>query len=111
MHAFANLYHPDAVMMVFNAEVLQGRDSIKAGHVQVHKTILRNSVRKKRIDEFRFATPDVAVVRTYDNLTGDERYPGKVTESRILLVVTKRKNVWKIAWQQTTRFPEFATKK
>lgn len=111
MHAFANLFHPDAILVLFNAEVLQGRDSIKAGHVQVHKTILRNSVRKKRIDEFRFAAPNVAVVRTYDNLTGDERYPDKMTESRMLLVITKRKNSWRVAWGQTTRYPEFATKK
>lgn len=109
MQAFASLFHKDAVFVLWNSEVLHGRDSIEAGHVQVHKTFLRNSVRKERIDEIKFVAPDVAILRTYDNLTGDERYPGKVTESRKLFVCTKRDNVWKIAWGQTTRTPEFST--
>lgn len=111
MYAFANLFHKDAVFVLWNSEVLQGRDSIEAGHVQVHKTFLRKNVRKERIDEIKFVGPDVAVLRTYDNLTGDERYPGKVTESRKLFVCTKRDNVWRIAWGQTTRTPEFSTVK
>jgi uncharacterized protein (TIGR02246 family) len=111
VQALANLFHANAIWVLFNSEVLQGRESIEAGHALVHKTILRNSVRKKRIDEKTFLSPDVAVVRICDNLTGDERYPNKVVESRGMLVITKRNDVWRIGWGQTTRPPEFSTKK
>ena len=109
MRAFASLFHPEAIFVLWNSEVLRGRDSIEAGHVRVHQTFLRNSVRKERIDEIRFIGADAVVLRTYDNLVGDERHPGKVTESRKLFVCTKRDNVWKISWGQTTRTPEFST--
>ena len=41
-----------------------------------------------------FVGEDMAVVRTYDALTGDERYPDKVVRSRKLLVVTRRGGNW-----------------
>jgi hypothetical protein len=55
--------------------------------------------------------PDGVAGRTYNNLSGDERYPGEVTESRKFLVCTRKNNVWKIGWGQNTRYPEFTTKK
>lgn len=111
MHAFAGLFQTDAVFILWNAEVMNGRDSIEAGHARVHQSILRNSIRKEQIDEIRFVSDDVAVLRTYDNLTGDERYPTQTTESRKLFVCTKRDGLWRIGWGQTTRTPQFATKR
>ena len=110
MHAFANLFHEDGIWVLWNGKVWKGRDSIEKGHAEVHKTIFRNSTQKKQIEEISFVGQETVVVRLYSTLTGDERYPDKVVESRNLLVITKRKNVWKIGWGQNTRFPEFTNK-
>ena len=110
MHAFANLFHEDGIWVLWNGKVWKGRDTIEKGHAEVHKTIFRNSTQKKQIEEIAFVGPETAVVRLYSTLTGDVRYPDKVVESRNLLVITKRKNVWKIGWGQNTRFPEFTNK-
>jgi uncharacterized protein (TIGR02246 family) len=110
MHAFANLFHEDGIWILWNGKVWKGRDTIEKGHAEVHKTVFRNSTQKKQIEEIAFVGPEAAVVRLYSTLTGDERYPDKVVESRNLLVITKRKNVWKIGWGQNTRFPEFTNK-
>ena len=110
MHAFANLFHEDGIWVLWNGKVWKGRDTIEKGHAEVHKTVFRNSTQKKQIEEIAFVGTETAVVRLYSTLTGDERYPDKVVESRNLLVITKRKNVWKIGWGQNTRFPEFTNK-
>lgn len=111
MHAFANLFHEDGIWVLWNGKVWKGRTTIEEGHAEVHKTIFRNSTQNKEIEELTFVGPDAAVVRLYSTLTGDERHPDKVVESRNLLVITKRKNAWKIGWGQNTRFPEFTMKK
>lgn len=110
MHAFANLFHDDGIWVLWNGKVWEGRDTIEKGHAEVHKTVFRNSTQKKQIEEMTFVGPNTAVVRLYSTLTGDVRYPDKVVESRNLLVITRRKNVWKIGWGQNTRFPEFTGK-
>jgi uncharacterized protein (TIGR02246 family) len=110
MHAFANLFHEDGIWVLWNGNVWKSRDTIEKGHAEVHKTVFRNSTQNKQIEELRFVGPETAVVRLYSTLTGDERYPDKVVESRNLLVFTKRKNEWKIGWGQNTRFPEFTNK-
>lgn len=110
MHAFANLFHEDGIWVLWNGQVWKGRTTIEEGHAEVHKTIFRNSTQKKQIEEMTFVGPEVTVVRLHSTLIGDERYPDKVVESRNLLVITKRKNIWKIGWGQNTRFPEFTNK-
>ncbi len=111
MHAFANLFHEDGIWVLWNGKVWKGRATIEEGHAEVHKTVFRNSTQNKEIEELKFVGPEAAVVRLYSTLTGDERHPDKVVESRNLLVITKRNNVWKIGWGQNTRFPDFTTKK
>ena len=103
MHAFANLFHEDGIWVLWTGAVWNGRAAIEEGHAAVHKTVFRNSIQKKRIDEMTFVGPDTAVVRLYSTLTGDERAPDKVVRSRNLLVITKRTGVWKIGWGQNTR--------
>ena len=106
MHAFANLFHEDGVWVLWTGAVWKGRAAIEEGHAAVHKTVFRNSVQKKRIDEMTFVGPDAAVVRLYSTLAGDERAPDKVIRSRNLLVITKRAGVWKIGWGQNTRLAD-----
>jgi uncharacterized protein (TIGR02246 family) len=106
MHALANLFHEDGIWVLWTGQVWKGRKTIEEGHVAVHKTVFRNSIQRKRTEELTFVGEGVAVVRTYDMLTGDERYPDKVVRSRKLLVVTKRGGNWKIAWGQNTRLAD-----
>jgi uncharacterized protein (TIGR02246 family) len=110
MHLFRSLFHEDGIWVLWNGKVWKSRDTIEAGLAQVHKTVYRNSIQKLQIEELRFVGPDAAAIRLYSTLTGDERYPDKVVESRKMFVCTKRNNVWKISWGQNTRFPEFTTK-
>jgi uncharacterized protein (TIGR02246 family) len=106
MHAFANLFHDDGVWVLWTGQVWQGRTAIEEGHAAVHKTVFRNSVQHERVEELTFVGPDAAVVRFYSTLTGDERSPDKIVRSRKVLIVTRRKGVWKIGWGQNTRLAD-----
>jgi uncharacterized protein (TIGR02246 family) len=106
MQAFANLFHEDGVWVLWTGRVWTGRKAIEEGHVEVHRTIFRNSVQRERLEELTFIGPDAAVVRYCSTLTGDERSPDKIVRSRKILVVTRRDGVWKIGWGQNTRFAD-----
>jgi uncharacterized protein (TIGR02246 family) len=106
MKAFAHLFQEDGVWILWTGEVWKGRTVIEEGLAAVHKTVYRNSVQKEEIEEITFIGPDAAVVRFHSTLTGDERYPEKVIQSRKLLIITRRKGDWKIGWGQNTRFAD-----
>jgi uncharacterized protein (TIGR02246 family) len=106
MQALANLFHEDGTWVLWTGQVWKGRSTIEEGHAAVHKTVFRNSIQRKRIEELTFVGEGMAVVRTYDTLTGDERYPDQVVRSRKLLIVTRRAGNWKIAWGQNTRLAD-----
>lgn len=106
MHALAGLFHEDAIWVLWTGEVWTGRQKFEDGMVEVHKTVYANSVQRERLEELRFVGPDAAVMRFHSELTGDTRYPGKVVESRKILVVTRRDGNWRIGWGQNTRFTE-----
>jgi hypothetical protein len=50
--------------------------------------------------------PSSPASRFHSELTGDTRSPGKVLQSRKILVVTRRDGRWRIGWGQNTRFAE-----
>jgi len=106
MHSFASLFHEDGIWVLWTGQVWKGRTAIEEGHAAVHKTVFRNSVQHERLEELTFVGPDAAVVRFYSTLTGDERSPDKVVRSRKVLIVTKRKGIWKIGWGQNTRLAD-----
>jgi uncharacterized protein (TIGR02246 family) len=106
MHAFAELFHDDAVWILWTGQVWTGRTAIEEGHAAVHKTYFRNSMQRETLDELTFVGPDAAVVRFLSTLTGDERWPDKAIRSRKLLIVTRREAKWKVGWGQNTRFAE-----
>ena len=106
MRALANLFHEDGIWVLWTGQVWKGRTAIEVGHAEVHRTVFRNSVQRKRIEELTFAGLETAVVRSFDTLTGDERSPDRVVRSRKILVVTKRDGIWKIAWGQNTRLAD-----
>lgn len=106
MHAFANLFHEDGIWILWTGQVWKGRTAIEEGHAAVHKTVFRNSTQRERLEELTFVGIDAAVVRFYSTLTGDERSPDKVVRSRKILIVIRRKGVWKIGWGQNTRLAD-----
>ena len=106
MHALAELFHEDGTWILWTGQVWKGRTAIEEGHAAVHKTVFRNSVQRERLEELTFVGPDAAVVRFYSTLTGDERAPGKVIRSRKILIMIRRKGVWKVGWGQNTRLAD-----
>jgi len=106
MHAFANLFHEDGTWILWTGQVWKGRAAIEEGTAAAHKTFFRNSVQRERLEELTFVGPGAAVVRFYSTLTGDERASNKIIRSRKILIVTKRKGLWKVGWGQNTRLPD-----
>lgn len=103
MHAHAGLFHEDGVWIAWTGDVLKGPAEYEARLAPLHKTIFKNSVHKGRIDELTFVAPDVAVVRGYGTVVGNEPTPDKLERYRILVVMTKRNGVWKLSYGQKTR--------
>jgi uncharacterized protein (TIGR02246 family) len=106
MHAHAELFHEDGVWIAWTGEVLNGAVDYETRLTPLHKTIFKNSVHKGRIEELTFVAPDVAVVRGYGTVVGNEPTPDKVHRYRNLVVMTKRNGVWKLSWGQKTRFTD-----
>ena len=106
MHAHAALFHEDGVWIAWTGQVLKGPADYEATATPLHKTIFKESVHKGRIEELTFVAPDVAVVRGYGTVVGNEPTPEKVERYRILVVMTKREGVWKLSWGQKTRFQD-----
>lgn len=104
MRALAALFHEDAVWVLWTGEVWTGRKRFEDGMAEVHKTVYANSMQRERLEELAFVGPDAAVMRFHSKLTGDARYPGKVVQSRKILVLARRDGVWRIGWGQNTRF-------
>ena len=106
MHALAALFDEDAIWVLWTGEVWTGRKKFEDGMVEVHKTVYAKSTQRERLEELTFVGPDAAVMRFHSELTGDTRYPGKVVQSRKILVVARKDGVWRIGWGQNTRFTE-----
>lgn len=106
MHALASLFHDDGIWVLWTGQVWKGRTAIEEGHAAVHRTVFRNSIQREQLEELTFVGRDAAVVRFYSTLTGDERSPDKVVRSRKVLIVTRRKGIWKVGWGQNTRLAD-----
>jgi uncharacterized protein (TIGR02246 family) len=106
MHAHAALFHEDGIWIAWTGHVLKGPAAYEAALAPLHKTIFGNSVHTGRIEELTFIAPDVAVVRGYGTVIGNEPTPDKVKRYWILVVMTKRNGVWKLSWGQKTHFAD-----
>lgn len=106
MRAQAALFHEDGMWIAWTGAVIQGRSKYEAELTRLHQTVFKNSVHKGRLEELTFVAPDVAVVRGYGTVVGNEPTPEKVERYRNLIVATKRNGVWKVSWGQKTRFLE-----
>jgi len=106
MRAHAALFHVDGIWIAWTGEVIKGRAAYEAELTPLHKTVFRNSVHKGWIEELEFVAPDVAIVRGYGTVIGNEPTPEKTHRYRNLIVMTKRDGAWKISWGQKTRFAD-----
>jgi uncharacterized protein (TIGR02246 family) len=106
MHAHAALFHEDGIWIAFTGHVFKGPAAYEAALTPLHETVFKNSVHKGRIEELTFIAPDVAVVRGFGTVVGNEPTPDKVHRYWILVVMTKRDGVWKLSWGQKTRFAD-----
>lgn len=104
MRAHADLLHEDGVWIAWTGQAIEGRRNYEDTLADLHKTVFRNSVHTGRIEELKFVAPDVAVVRGYGTVIGNEPTPDKVHRYRILVVMTRRDGVWRMSWGQKTRF-------
>jgi hypothetical protein len=59
--------------------------------------IFRSSTQRERIEELVFVREGVAIVRTFDTLTGHAQALDKVIRSPKTLVVTRRVSDWNFA--------------
>ena len=106
MRPHAELFHDDAIWIAWTGDVLKGPAAYEARLAPLHKTIFKNSVHAGRIEELTFVAPDVAIVRGFGTVVGNEPTPDKVERYWILVVMTKRDGVWKLSWGQKTRFAD-----
>lgn len=106
MKALADLFHTDAVWVLWTGEVWTGRQTFQDGMTAVHKTVYLNSIQRERLEELTFVGPDAAVMRFESTLTGDTRHPDKTIRSRKILVITRHDGAWRIGWGQNTRFTD-----
>lgn len=104
MRAHAALFHDDGIWIAWSGHVLKGPAAYEAALTPLHKTIFKNSVHTGRVEELTFIAPDVAVVRSYGTVIGNEPTPNKLERFWLLVVMTKREGVWKLSWGQKTRF-------
>ena len=103
MHAFAQLFHDDAIWIVWTGRVWRGRQAIEDGHVEAHRTFFRNSSQTSEPQEIRLVAPDVVVARSLTTLRGDSRDPRTTIHGHKLLVLTRRDGIWRILYGQNTR--------
>jgi uncharacterized protein (TIGR02246 family) len=106
MRAQAALFHEDGMWIAWTGGLLQGRARYEAELTRLHETVFKKSFHQGRIEELTFVAPDVAVVRGYGTVVGNEPTPEKVERYRNLIVVTKRDGLWKVSWGQKTRFAD-----
>lgn len=104
MAGHAALFHKDGIWIAWTGQLLNGAAEYEAALTPLHKTIFKNSVHDDHIEDLTFAAPDVAVIRGYGTVKGNEPTPERTERYRILLVMTKREGIWKIGWGQKTRF-------
>jgi uncharacterized protein (TIGR02246 family) len=88
MRAHAALFHEDGTWIAWTGAVLQGRSAYDAELTRLHETVFKKSVHQGRIEELTFVASDVAIVRGYGTVVGNEPTPEKVERYRNLVVVT-----------------------
>jgi uncharacterized protein (TIGR02246 family) len=102
MDAFAALFHDDATFVNLRGSLWKGRGEIRDLHSQVHATFFRTSQLTQEVEDVSVLAPSVAVAHVHGQLRGDERFPDKVLNARMTVVVQERGGRWLIAAAHNT---------
>jgi len=102
--AWAEILHDDADWVHWGGGYWRGKDQIKAGTKEIHRTYYRASrMTPQRVEDLTFLTPDIALAHVRSELTGDERAPGETFQYRKSALFTKKAGSWRIRALHNTR--------
>jgi uncharacterized protein (TIGR02246 family) len=98
MGAFGRLFHPDATFVNRFANYWRGVEQIVAGHVDIHKTIYRDSTLTIDAPDVDPISDDAAILHFWSRLTAGHVHPTgpHQIDTLILAVVTRRDGEWRI---------------
>lgn len=105
MKLLASVFAEDGDFVSVMALWWRGRDEIEQNHAQAHATVLRESHLTIIDTQIRFLKPDVAIVHSHWEITGqlspeDEKLPPR--KGLLTQVSTSQDNKWLIAALQNT---------
>ena len=104
--AMARFNWEDATAVNYVGAFSPDQKTAIAGLTAIHKTFYSASVVKNEIELVRKITPDVVIVVTRIELTGDARRPGFVFHGRGTNVLTRRNGEWRVAAFQNTQLAD-----
>ncbi|MBS0471052.1 MAG: SgcJ/EcaC family oxidoreductase [Proteobacteria bacterium] len=98
MTAFAALFHPDASFVNRFGTYWRGVDAIVAGHRTIHETIYSDSTLVCDPPNVDPIGEDAAILHVWSRLTTGKAHPAgpHVTDTLLLIVVTRRGGAWRI---------------
>jgi uncharacterized protein (TIGR02246 family) len=103
MQAFAALFRDDAVFVNVNGRYSHGRDEIWRHNETLHTAgFFRNSTMSMSVEDSRSPAAGVIVAHTGSEVRGDERAPGQVRRTVMMLVIEQKNGEWKISAAQNT---------
>lgn len=102
--AWAEILHDDADWVHWGGGYWRGKDQIKAGTKEIHRTYYRASrMTPQRVEDLTFLAPDIALAHVRSELTGDERAPGETFQYRKSALFTRKAGAWRIRALHNTR--------
>jgi uncharacterized protein (TIGR02246 family) len=104
MDAWSDILHDDADWVHWGGGYWRGKQQIRDGHKEIHRTHYRATrMSPQRIEDLTFLAPTVALAHVRSELTGDERSPGETFQYRKTILFTKKGEVWRIRALHNTR--------
>jgi uncharacterized protein (TIGR02246 family) len=102
--AWAEILHDDADWVHWGGGYWRGKDEIKAGTKEIHRTYYRASrMTPQRVEDLTFLAPDIALAHVRSELTGDERAPGETFQYRKSALFTRKAGSCRIRALHNTR--------
>ncbi|MEV1131882.1 SgcJ/EcaC family oxidoreductase [Agromyces sp. NPDC049794] len=104
---FVELHTPDTAVINLSGRRVSGRAELAAAMNAALTTPLADVHTRSKIEEVRFLTPNVAIVRCLKHIL-DERVPEDrhdmafPTRARLTYVLVEERGAWRIASAQTT---------
>ena len=98
MHAFAELFHPDATFVNRFGTYWRGVEPIVAAHRAIHETIYKDSTLTIDNPDVDAISDDAAILHFWSRLTTGAAHPAGPhhVDTLILAVVTRRDGIWRI---------------